>query len=232
MKIGLLVAGVLPHTLVDRFGRYGVMYEELLAGHGFQFTHYDVRNGEFPTTTDVVDGWIVTGSKNGAYEDLPWINALKETLNSILQNGAPIVGICFGHQILAEVLGGKVEKYEGGWTLGRQLYRMDNGQELHAMAWHQDQVVKLPDGARLLASSLGCKNAMFTYGGQVLGIQPHPEFDGDVIHSALEASTGLPEDRAQQARVTAAFPVEGDLLADMIAEFLIGIGVPLSHGPV
>ncbi len=226
MKIGLLVAGVLPDTLVERFGHYGVMYEELLEGQGFDFIHYDVRGGQMPASVDEADGWIVTGSKNGAYEDLPWINALKETLKSILLSGTPIVGICFGHQILAQVLGGKVEQFGGGWMLGRQSYQLQDGRELHAMAWHQDQVVELPQGARLLASSEGCKNAMFAYGDQVLGIQPHPEFDADVVRRALKSGAALPDDRAQTAKDTANLPVDRSALVDMVSEFLNA-----GHGP-
>lgn len=221
MKIGILVAGVLPEKLNNRFARYGDMYETLLEGRDYTFRHYDVRNGDLPNTADEADAWLVTGSKNGAYEDLPWINALKAFLGEILETDRPIVGICFGHQILADVMVGRVEKFDGGWSIGRTQYELPNGTELHAMAWHQDQVLDLPDNAVLLASAEKCKNAMMLVGGNVLGIQPHPEFDANIVTAALEAyKDNLPESLSTVARATANEPVRRGALTEMIDLFL------------
>jgi len=222
MKIGILIAGILPEKLIPRFGSYGAMYEALLDGLGYSFRHYDVRNGELPASTDEVDAWLVTGSKNGAYEDEPWINALKECLRNILKSNQPIVGICFGHQLLADVMGGAVEKFDGGWTIGRTPYHLEDGTKLHAMAWHQDQVLALPSDAIRLASADNCENAMMLVGGTVLGIQPHPEFDASIVLAALDAyKDNLPSDLSKTALRTANEPVAGKPLAAMIDAFLM-----------
>lgn len=221
MKIGVLVAGILPEELTQRFAGYGGMYESLLEGLGYTFRHYDVRGGECPATAEEADAWLITGSKNGAYEDEPWINALKSCLSDILKSDRPVVGICFGHQILADIMGGRVEKFDGGWTIGRTQYLLNNGAKLHAMAWHQDQVLALPPDAVQLASSDTCENAMMMVGGNVLGIQPHPEFDAGIVRTALEAySDNLPSDLSQVALATAHEPVARDALVAMIDTFL------------
>ncbi|MEY1556162.1 type 1 glutamine amidotransferase [Yoonia sp. R2331] len=221
MKIGVLVAGVLPEKLSQRFAGYGEMYAALLGGLGYTFRHYDVRNGDFPAAADEADAWLITGSKNGVYEDEPWIKTLKTCLSDILKSDRPVVGICFGHQILADVLGGRVAKFDGGWTVGRTRYCLRQGTTLHAIAWHQDQVLALPPGAVRLASSDSCENAMMMVGGHVLGIQPHPEFDAAIMRIALDAYGDiLPADLSQAARATAHEPVARDALVAMIDTFL------------
>ncbi len=221
MKIGVLVAGILPEKLTPRFAGYGDMYEALLDGLGYRFRHYDVRKGELPTSADEADAWVITGSKNGVYDDDPWIIALKSCLRDILKSAQPVVGICFGHQILADVMGGHVAKFDGGWTIGRTKYHLENGSDLQAMAWHQDQVLALPPGATRLASSDTCENAMMLVGGQVLGVQPHPEFDADIVCTVLDAYRDtLPADLANTAGATASEPVARDALIAMIDVFL------------
>lgn len=220
MKIGILVAGILPDTLTDRFARYGDMYEELLDGRGFTFRHYECHAGQLPASPDEADAWLVTGSKSGAYEDLPWINALKAKLRTFAESNRPIVGVCFGHQILANLMGGRVEKFAGGWARGRTAYKTAQGTCLHAIAWHQDQVLALPDGARRLASSEFCENAMMLVGGHILGIQPHPEFDASTVKAILAADPAMPADPGARAAATASGPLAREAMAQMIDTFL------------
>ncbi|MFW2545609.1 hypothetical protein ACN2XU_23545 [Primorskyibacter sp. 2E107] len=97
MKIGILLTGRTVETLPAEHGDYDAMFRALLDGRGFQFQTYAVLDGELPPSIDAADGWLVTGSKHGVYEDLPWIAPLEDFLRQVYAGGQPIVGICFGH---------------------------------------------------------------------------------------------------------------------------------------
>ncbi len=187
MKIGILQTGHSPEGLVGDFGDYGEMFVHLLGGQDFEFEIFSVVDGILPKNVIEADGWLITGSKFGAYEDLPWIPLLEDFLRQAYASGIPIVGICFGHQILAKALGGKVEKYQGGWSVGATDYSLrDSDQTITLNAWHQDQVVKRPDGAEVLASSPFCENAVLIYDEKALTIQAHPEFGTDFVKGLIE----------------------------------------------
>ena len=152
MKLGLLQTGHLPDEMLETTGDYSALFTRLLDGHGFQFHTWNVVDNELPDSPQEADAWLITGSKHGVYEDHAWISPLEKLIRQIVAAGLPLVGICFGHQIVAQALGGKVEKFQGGWAIGRHSYDLD-GTQLHLNAWHQDQVVTRPEGARVLAST-------------------------------------------------------------------------------
>ncbi|MCB1366994.1 MAG: type 1 glutamine amidotransferase [Rhodobacteraceae bacterium] len=186
MKIGILQTGHAPEGLLADFGDYGDMFQHLLDGNGFEFQVYSVVDDQFPDAVDAADGWLITGSRHGAYEDLPWIARLEDFLRAAYARGVPIIGVCFGHQVLAKALGGRVEKFAGGWAVGPAEYALKDGGSLTLNAWHQDQVVERPDGAEVLASSPFCENAVLAYGDKALTVQPHPEYGRDFIAGLIE----------------------------------------------
>ncbi|WP_298908756.1 type 1 glutamine amidotransferase [uncultured Aliiroseovarius sp.] len=185
MKIGILQAGHSPDELRDSVGDYGEMFTRLLDGHGFDFQIFSVVDGEFPAGTDDADGWLITGSKHGVYEDHDWIPPLEDLIRDIRDAGQPLVGVCFGHQIIAQALGGKVEKFDGGWSIGRTEYDFGD-QKLALNAWHQDQVIDAPEGAEIIASTDFCANAAMMIGDKILTIQPHPEFTAPLVAGLIE----------------------------------------------
>lgn len=221
MKIGILQAGHSPDEVRDSVGDYGEMFTRLLDGHGFTFEIFSVVDGEFPAGLDAADGWLITGSKHGAYEDHDWIPPLEDLIRKIKAAGQPLVGVCFGHQIIAQALGGKVEKFSGGWSVGRTEY--DFGDETLALnAWHQDQVTELPEGAEVIASTDFCANAALVYGDQILTIQPHPEFTSDLVSGLIthRGRGNVPDELLDHAAENLSAPNDNKKFADRMAEVL------------
>lgn len=222
VKIGILQTGYPPENTIPTHGNYADAFARLLGGHGFEFSSWAALEGELPPSIRSADGWLITGSKFGAHEDLPWIAPLENFLRDAYSNDIPIVGICFGHQILAQALGGKVQKYSGGWSVGRVEYRLDGlSDSLPLYAWHQDQVVELPPDAEVSGSTDFCQYAALTYGKKAYTVQPHPEFTEHYIKDLLDARKDvLPVTTAEQACLSIeAGPTQSDAMAQKIAEF-------------
>ena len=185
MKIGILQTGQAPEPLRSQTGDYPALFEYLLAGHGFRFVTWHVEAMEFPRSPADADGWLITGSRHGVYEDHAFIAPLEAFIRDALAEKKPVVGICFGHQIMAQALGGQVEKYAGGWAVGAQDYVFD-GRCVTLNAWHQDQVIDPPKGARTIAHNAFCAHAALAYGQCGLSVQAHPEFGDSFIEGLIE----------------------------------------------
>ena len=236
MKIGILETGEVHPDLKARHGDYPAMFERLLAAVDprLEFATVRVVAGEMPAAPGQADAWLVTGSRHGVYDDLPWIAPLKAFLRDCVAARVPVVGICFGHQILAEALGGRAAKSDKGWGLGVQDYElvarpgwMEELPERFAVgALHQDQVVALPPDATVLARSPHCAYAALAYGDpespDAITLQPHPEFGPEFLDEllALRAGTVFPAEAAGAARASLARPVESAAWAGLIVAFL------------
>mgnify|MGYP003656017285 CR=1 FL=1 len=221
MKIGILQTGHSPDELKASLGDYGQMFTHLLAGHDFDFKIWSVVDMEFPDSVQDADGWVITGSKHGAYEDHAWIPPLEEFIRDTYADGRPMVGVCFGHQIVAQALGGKVEKFAGGWSIGRTEYDVE-GEVVALNAWHQDQVVERPEGARVIARSDFCENAGLVYDNRIWTIQPHPEFGADFIDGLIHTRGEgvVPEHQLAAASAALSVPVDNAMIGDRMAQFL------------
>lgn len=219
MKIGILQTGHAPDEVRDELGDVNTFFMRLLDGQGFTFATYEVVDGAFPSGPADCDGWLITGSKHGAYEDLPWIPPLEELIRDIYSAARPLVGICFGHQIIAQALGGVVEKFDGGWAVGRQTYDW-LGDEIALNAWHQDQVVQAPKAAKQLASNDFCENAALVYDNRILTMQAHPEFGDAMIGGLIGARAGtVPPPLIDTAKSNLGKPNDNARMAAQIATF-------------
>ncbi len=220
MKIGILQTGHSPDELRPVTGDYADLFERLLDGQGFEFQTFSVVDGDFPEGPYICDGWLITGSKHGAYENHPWIAPLETLIRDVYALGKPMVGVCFGHQIIAQALGGKVEKYAGGWAVGPQTYDWD-AQSITLNAWHQDQVTELPAEAVVVARNSFCENAALVYGNTVFTVQAHPEFDGDFVAGLIEhRGSAVPAELIAHAQTLQNAEVDNVKLAHMMGHFL------------
>lgn len=192
MKVGILETGTVPSGLAERHGAYDAMMARLL-GEGFETETFRAWRGEVPARPELCDGYLITGSSAGVYEAHAWIAPLAAFLVAA-RGRRPLVGICFGHQMLAHAFGGRVEKSERGWGLGLHRYRIAGqpawaagGDTFAIPASHQDQVVALPPGARAVAASAFTPFAALAYAGDALSFQGHPEFEPAFAKDLLDA---------------------------------------------
>ena len=197
MKIGILLVGRASEDLVDEYGTYAEMLIALINTEEqvFEFKTFNILDDEFPKDHLECDGWIVTGSPHGVYEDHSWIPTVSQLINNVYKANLPIFGVCFGHQLIAQALGGHVEKSEKGWGLGLHTYQVNNkpdymsnlSEEVTLNICHQDQVLRPPQGATVYAKSEFCENAGFYIKDKVLTMQAHPEFLVDFTKALLTA---------------------------------------------
>jgi GMP synthase-like glutamine amidotransferase len=230
VKLGVLETGAPPENLRPKFGDYPGMFRSLL-GEGYDWRVYDLQAGRFPERAEDNDAYLITGSSSGVYEPDPWIGRLIEFLRQA-KGRTKLVGICFGHQAMAEAFGGKVVKSPKGWGIGLHAYDvqesepwMDPAKAVALPASHQDQVVDLPPAARILASSAFTPYAMLEYGDQpAISIQPHPEFDPAFAEALIENRRGtrFTEAEADAGVASLRQPNDRARVGEWIGRFLAG----------
>lgn len=212
MKIAILEMGLLPETLAQKHGSFFDLIRNWL-GHSEQeadleFSQFVVCQGDaLPAPADF-DAYVVSGSKFSVYEDLQWIHATKAFLNQVAALKIPMFGICFGHQLMAEAFGGKVEKSAKGWGVGIDHYQFAS-MEQDVLVFHQDQVVRLPESAHVRAHSDHCQYGALEYDFPALSVQFHPEFTQGLVMDLLargrsdfgEATTDIAEVKTEHAKL-------------------------------
>jgi GMP synthase-like glutamine amidotransferase len=201
MHIGILQTGKINASIQDEFNSYPDMFETLLDGnpHHFSFTTFDVTASILPDSPDICDGYIITGSSAGVYDDHVWLEPLFSFIRACSDQHLPMVGICFGHQAIAHALGGTVVKFHDGWGVGNRQMTLHNADQLGTIIdqqiddssfslpyFHQDQVTALPEGATLTASNGFCQIGGFIMDTHILCFQGHPEFSSRYCKALLE----------------------------------------------
>jgi len=229
--IGILDADVITHPrLKSQYIAESRMLQTLLktACQNIQFKIYAVTDCEYPQHMDECDVYLITGSESSVYDAAPWILILKKYVQSLYQQGKKLLGICFGHQLIAHVLGGETRRSGHGWGVGVHTYNSTRAgqllslpREFSLLVSHQDQVHSLPPNATLMASSAFCPVAAYRIKHQVLCFQGHPEF---VVHYAQTLLSyheiPLPRDTVQQAELSFNLPIHHQQVARAMLSFV------------
>ena len=231
MRIGLLGCDDTPERLRHLAGSYRDMFGGLLAPHipALELEWFDVVKGALPDDPDECDAYICTGSRYSVYENRDWIFRLQAHVRELNAARKPFVGICFGHQVLAQALGGEVAPAEYGWGVGvhemsivqPEAWMAPALRECRLQYLHSDQVQRLPPGSVVLATARHCPVAMFRVGETMLGIEGHPEFPAAYVGAIVEIRKDrIGAERAQAALESLDTPVHDDVVARWIANFI------------
>lgn len=161
------------HDTLSKVDRIQNLFDKFFENSDYNLSYYDILNHQFPNPT-YYDLYLITGSRHSVYEPLDWIRNLEDYINN---NRLPkLIGICFGHQLIAKARGGIVENC--GWHVGvKPVTFYSSANHIYNLRFnHQDHVVVPPPEAAILASSPDCQYAMFQQGSHTLAMQFHPEF--------------------------------------------------------
>jgi len=225
MKVAILETGRPPGNLADAFGDYPAMFGKLL-GPGFEIESFDVPVGELPEP-GAHAAYLITGSPAGVYDPLPWIEPLQQFIRDA--GDSKMVGICFGHQVMAEALGGHVEKSDKGWGAGLHRYTIihsepwiDSVRAIAIPASHQDQVVVQPPNTTVVAASDFTPFAALAWTDRpAISFQFHPEFSVGYAKALIEKRYDvMPDPDAAIASLDA--PNDNARVAQWIRNFLNG----------
>ncbi|MDB5537063.1 MAG: type 1 glutamine amidotransferase [Devosia sp.] len=234
MKLTIIQTGGVPAALADRFVPYPKMFETMFdaTGQGFTYETVPVFEGAPLPDPGSLQAILITGSAAGVYDDYFWLDPLRAFIRDAYSKKSSMLGICFGHQIMADALGGEVRKSEKGWGLGRHTYSVQqrpgfmNGAppSLAVACSHQDQVIVAPAEAEVILASQFTPNAGLAYkNGAALSFQPHPEFADDYTTALVELRRGkAPEEVVETALKSVANPSNSAEVAGYLGQFFKG----------
>lgn len=194
-RIGLLMVGWTLPPIRERYGDFDQWFIARSRTAARFHTHH-IHNGDPLPSPEESDGWIITGSPRSVYDQLPWLAAAKKALVLAVESDHPILGVCFGHQLLAAAIGSDVGPNPQGWEMGQTtISLLEQGAQsplfagmdspFKAFATHRDVVHSLPDQVRPLASNdMGLQ--AFQAGERAFGVQFHPEFTADITRMYMQ----------------------------------------------
>ena len=232
MKLTILETGSVPAALTGKYPSYPEMFRAMFERDGARYGYDVVRiiDGAPLPEPGEQDAVLITGSSAGVYEDHAWLDPLRDFIRRAYSVRTKMVGICFGHQVIADALGGEVRKSEKGWGLGRHNYEIlpfapyfDLPRASLSIACsHQDQVITPPDQARVVLRSDFAPNAGLVYrNGAAMSFQPHPEFGDPYARALIDLRRGrASDDVIEKAGASMCQPSDSALLVRAITRFL------------
>ncbi|HSH10424.1 MAG TPA: type 1 glutamine amidotransferase [Ilumatobacter sp.] len=219
----------LPDPAFSVAGPMTALYRQLFHGHAVEVLDVPVHEGATPASLADCDGWMISGSPASVYDDLDWIRTGEEIVRAAHAEERPLIGICFGHQLIAQALGGRVEKSAGGWGVGARAYDVVrplphfDGDTITLLASHQDQVVELPSEATVWSSSDYCPVAGFTIGERLVTVQGHPEYTPALVAALYESRRArIGDDAVDAALASLTAPLSNDAFADAVVHLITG----------
>lgn len=233
MRVTIIETGRAPGRLSEDFPRYPDMFISLMreADANLAFDTVALLDGAALPSPSACEAILITGSPFGVYDDTPWMNPLRAFIRDAFAARRPMIGVCFGHQIIADAMGGDVRKSPKGWGLGRHTYRIvehrgwmpEATPSVSLSVSHQDQVIAPPPGAVTLASSAHTDHAMLAYrDAPVISIQGHPEFSDTFVSALYSARRGktLTDEQVDTAIASLSAPEDNVRVASWFARFL------------
>jgi GMP synthase-like glutamine amidotransferase len=229
--IGVLQCDELDADVRQRYGSHFDMVQRLLRplDDNLDFKKYQATRLELPQSVDECDAYIIPGSKFSVYDKLEWIRQLQQFVIMLHRQQKKMVGICFGHQLIAHTLGGKTEKFSGGWVVGimssrvcdHQSWMQPQKKTFSLAVTHQDQVSALPPAAEIYAENEQCAISGFKLGESIITFQGHPEFSHDYLKSIMERRHDLMGERVyRQALNSINDTTDRELVGQWIVNFL------------
>ena len=232
MEICILQADSVMEQLRSRHGDYPQMIERVLIkaaaklGENLSSQTYDVVSGDYPAALESYEGYVISGSRQSVYDGDAWISMLRRYVVRLHEEKIPLIGICFGHQLIADELGGKTEAAVAGWGVGAHQYDVIDRHwcmspimdRYRLLVSHKDQVTKLPREAKRLAHNVFCPNAMFSIDNHILALQGHPEFLPDYSKDLMNWRREIIGEPVYQAGIAS---LENDLQSLEISQWMV-----------
>lgn len=209
-------------ALTEKYGQTGLQVIHWIERHlpEATFSSVHIAGNEPAPTPDKVDGIIISGSEKGVYDDTPWMTPLRENLQQMRSAGVPMFGICFGHQIMADVFGGRAVKSNKGFVTGTRQFN-DRGADVTAYLAHQDQVTDVPPGAEVIGSAAHCPVAALSYDFPALSVQFHPEYSPEFASDLIDmfGAELMTAEQLRAARSSLSADVDNTLWCEEVASF-------------
>ena len=224
------------HALPEVEHHVGADYDDLFADFlntaayacdiAIELSFYDAVRGSLPTSVNLCDAWVLSGSQHDAYADDIWIENLRAFVREVIGAEGRVAGICFGHQLVATAMGGSVGPSDH-WSVGPQRLVLAGTPwfaeaEVHLHAMHRDIVTALPPGATSIGEGTTAALPAFLLGNNVLCVQDHPELPAPFVTALIEAHVDeIDADTIRRARENIRQqPTDGPKLGEMILRFL------------